>query len=508
MRMLKDNRRSNRLTVLAVFALALVCRLSFLFLVSGLEYNGWYHDSYHHWQIAYYTLHVGLKQDPPRMWDLNGMEYFWGLLPTLTESLLLWVFNTTSMVPFRVFNSIMGSFSTYLIYLLGKRYFSQRVGLFAGVLAALSPVLWEVDSSGMLDPMGITLLLAALYMYERSPLACGFLLGSASLTHIEFWFLTLAVCGFYIAFQKSSVKFIPSILGWLIPMMPYFWFMQTRTGDWLYALRWNYLGSVKGEWISNVKVPFEAEIVPRVVAISFLAVSVVSILYLLKKKTAVYPIHAFFLTFVAMQGAIFGATAYVVPYIAFYQIGRLFLDRLFALNYYYIAILAPLAIEIISKRQTVSRHPFRIDTKRWAGLLFAVIVALDLFLFPYVTQQYFSETYYGPYRGQIELADAIAANYQGGTVISSLVIVNYRLINRGILAEKVLGSIYCPKGDVREAYTWLMKHNATWIIVDENMVERFPILASGQNSPPFHVSATPILYRVNQTELEHLSETL
>ena len=504
----KDNSMSNSLTVLAIFSLALVGRLLFLFLVSGLGYNGWYHDSYHHWQIAYYTLHVGLKQVPPRMWDLNGMEYFWGLLPTLTESLLLWVFNTTSMVPFRVFNSIMGSLSACLISLLGRRHFGRRVGLFAGVLATLSPVLWEVDSSGMLDPMGIALLLAALYMYERSPLICGFLLGLASLTHIEFWFLALAVCGFYIAFEKSSIKFIPSILGWLIAMVPYFWFMQTRTGDWLYALKWNYLGSIKGEWISNVQVPFEAQMVPRAVAIGFFVVSVASILYLLKKKQKIYPIHAFFLTFIAMQGVVFGATAYVVPYIAFYQIGRLFLDRLFALNYYYIAVLAPVAIEVISRSQMRSRPPFRIDAKRWTGLLLAAVVALNLSLFPYMTQQYFSETYYGPYRGQIEIADAIVANYRGGTVVSSLVIVNYRLINGGILAENVLGSIYCPKDNIREAYAWLMKHNVTWIIADENMVERFPSLASGQNSPPFYVSVFPILYRVNQTEIKNLSERL
>ena len=501
MKMLKDNRRSNQLTVLAVFSLALACRLSFLILVSGLEYNGWYHDSYHHWQIAYYTLHVGLKQDPPRMWDLNGMEYFWGLLPTLTESLLLWIFNTTSMVPFRVFNSIMGSFSACLIYLLGRRYFSRRVGLFAGVLAALSPVLWEVDSSGMLDPMGITLLLAALYMYERSPLACGFLLGSASLTHIEFWFLTLAVCGFYIAFQKSSVKFIPSILGWLMPMAPYFWFMQTRTGDWLYALRWNYLGSVKGEWISNVQVPIEAEIVPRAVAIAFLAVSVASILYLLKRKNETYPIHAFFLTFITMQGAIFGATAYVVPYIAFYQIGRLFLDRLFALNYYYIWTLVAIGVEIVVTKVSLILH-LKTNPKRLKSLMFVFMIAVDLSVFPYVNQQYFAHEYRAPFEGQIELADKILTNYRDRTVVSSLVIVNYRLISGGITAENVLGSIYCPRNDLMEAYKWLRKHNVTLIIADEYMMESFPILQKNEDAPPFRLAFARGVFYVNQTELE------
>jgi len=505
--MLKDNGKSNQLTILTIFSLALVCRLSFLFLVSGLEYNGWYHDSYHHWQIAYYTLHVGLKQNPPRMWDLNGMEYFWGLLPTLAESFLLWLFNTASMVPFRVFNAIAGSFSACLIYLLGRRYFSRRVGLFAGMLAALSPVLWEVDSSGMLDPMGITLLLAALYMYEMSPLACGFLLGLASLTHIEFWFLALAACGFYIAFEKSGVKFIPSILGWLIPMAPYFWFMQTRTGDWLYALKWNYLGSVKGEWISNVQVPFEIEIVPRAVAIGFLAVSFASILYLLKKKTETYPIHSFFLTFIAMQGVIFGATAYVVPYIAFYQIGRLFLDRLFALNYYYIWILVAIGVEIVVTRKVSLIPRFKTNPKRLKSLMFFFIIAVDLSVFPYVSQQYFAHEYKAPFEGQVELGDKILTNYRGGTVVSSLVIVNYRLISGGITAENVLGSIYCPRNDLMEAYKWLRRHNVTLIITDENMMESFPILRKNEDAPPFHLAFAPGVFYVNQTELETALES-
>jgi len=31
--------------------------------------------SYHHWQISYLTLKIGLAHG--RMWDLNGMEYYW-----------------------------------------------------------------------------------------------------------------------------------------------------------------------------------------------------------------------------------------------------------------------------------------------------------------------------------------------------------------------------------------------------------------------------------------------
>ena len=499
----------NRLTlakVCVLFLLALGFRLLFLFFVSGLEYCGWYHDSYHHWQIAYYTLHKGLKHDPPIMWDLNGMEYFWGLLPTLMESLLLWAFNTASIVPFRVFNSVMGSLSVCLIYLLGKTYFSERVGWLAAILVAICPVLLEVDTSGMLDPMGVTFLLFALLFYTRNTFACGIFSGLASLCHIEFWFISLSLCCCYLVYEKSATKFTPSIIGWLVPMVPYFWFLQTRTGVWLYAFRWNYIGSVQGEWIKDVQVSFQAQIAPRGVAITFLAVSVAALFYLMKAKSRQYPPHAFFLIKIAMQGMIFGLTAYVVPYIAMYQFGRLFIDRLFALNYYYISFLVTLVLETLpAKLHIVSLKP---NSPRMTQLLFSLVAVAYLLSFPYVNQQYFDRIYHDPYVNQMSLADWIVSGHQGGTVISSLVIANYRLINRGISHDEVFGSLYSPRywgiDDLNASYAWLRELNATWVIFDRNIKETF---GEALDRPPFHAtSENDNLYYVNQTELASILE--
>jgi hypothetical protein len=38
----------------------------------------WNWDSYHHWQISYLSLKIGFPQF--RLWDLNGCEYYWGVL--------------------------------------------------------------------------------------------------------------------------------------------------------------------------------------------------------------------------------------------------------------------------------------------------------------------------------------------------------------------------------------------------------------------------------------------
>src|SRR3990170_2562721 len=67
---------------LLIFFIALVPRLYFIFFVNNPQNAGlgWYNDSYHHWQIAYLTQEIGLSHGFLRLWDLIGMEYFWGIL--------------------------------------------------------------------------------------------------------------------------------------------------------------------------------------------------------------------------------------------------------------------------------------------------------------------------------------------------------------------------------------------------------------------------------------------
>jgi len=486
---------------LALFALALATRLMFLVGVSGFDYVGWYHDSYHHWQVAYYTLHVGLRQDPPRIWDLNGMEYFWGLFPTLIESFLLWVFNTTSFVPFRVFNILMGGVSVYLVYAISKKYFTHRIALIASGLAAILPVFWEVDTSGMLDPVGIMFLLLGLYMYESRPFSSGVCFALASLSHIEFWFLSFAMIASHWIYGRSGTRLVPSLVGWLTPMVPYFWFMQTRTGDWLYAFRWNYLSSIAGTWIKDVTVPFEAQIVPRGVAVTFLVLSGALALRFLKRRPHSYPLHVLFLAYIGMKGMIFGLSAYVVPYIAMHQLGRFLLDRLLAINYYYVSILLAIAIERFPRQASSHLEGIRrLHLGRKQALL-SVAALVYLASFSYVRYEYFNPTYYVPYVSQVELAEYILGQYRGGTILSSLVIVNYWVVNHGVNYQSVVGSIYMPTSNLAESYAWLIKHNVTWLIADQNVKHSLPILADGLTHPPFYVMRGPIVYYVDQAEL-------
>src|SRR3979490_1862223 len=70
----------------AVAAGAAIPRLLYLFVFSDPENPGVrrYGDVWHHWQIAYLTKEIGLSApEGPRLWDLKGLDYFWGILHPL-----------------------------------------------------------------------------------------------------------------------------------------------------------------------------------------------------------------------------------------------------------------------------------------------------------------------------------------------------------------------------------------------------------------------------------------
>ena len=103
----------NFLTAVILFLGAFIARLYFLFFVSDPNNPGagWFGDAYHHWQIAYLTKTVGLSHGFLRLWDLKGMEFFWGILhPVLTMT----AFTLTGSVSIAVERAMTGLFGEHL----------------------------------------------------------------------------------------------------------------------------------------------------------------------------------------------------------------------------------------------------------------------------------------------------------------------------------------------------------------------------------------------------------
>lgn len=98
--------------VLLIFVIAFVTRAYVLFRVTDPQNAGaevWYSDVYHHWQIAYLTKEIGVHQGFLRLWDLKGMEYFWGLGHPLISMLLMTITGSSNILVTRLLSVGMGS---------------------------------------------------------------------------------------------------------------------------------------------------------------------------------------------------------------------------------------------------------------------------------------------------------------------------------------------------------------------------------------------------------------
>src|ERR1700694_4790495 len=83
---------------LGVASVAAIPRLLYLFAFTNPQNpgDGLYGDVWHHWQIAYLTKEIGLSAPGgPRLWDLKGLDYFWGVLHPL---LMVAVFDVTGSI--------------------------------------------------------------------------------------------------------------------------------------------------------------------------------------------------------------------------------------------------------------------------------------------------------------------------------------------------------------------------------------------------------------------------
>ena len=125
-----------------IFSTSFLIRIWVLFNVYDPQNpgDGWHGDVFHHWQIAYLTDQVGLHQSFLRLWDLKGMEFFWGPFHPLLLTLLFNITGSFSIIIPRIVSIIFGSLLLSLIYLAGKRYWGRWVGIAAATLGVLNPV--------------------------------------------------------------------------------------------------------------------------------------------------------------------------------------------------------------------------------------------------------------------------------------------------------------------------------------------------------------------------------
>jgi len=446
----------QRYTFLFFFGVAFFARVV-TWINIPVDWNG---DSFVHWQISYLTLKIGFRHF--RMWDLNGLEYFWGMVPHLVEAGIMGVLGASSLLPYRIFNMILGSINAYLVYLIGRDNIYWEVGLYSALFVAFFPVFTVFDITALQDTLALFFLLLGLYYYSSKPFNAGILFALASQSRIEYWLVTMIFIFSVPLFErKERRRFTSVMIGWVFSMVPFLWIFLTHTGNPIYPLYYS-LGNVLGGGVPGATpknflagiTRFLLARLTRAVSDPLYLIALLSIIgtlgvlaYLYVRPKRRYYLYTFFIATMLVNGL------YTISYIGtrwLWMMSRILMPTL--------ALGALLIFYLIYKT------PLR--RARIQLLLIIVIAISGVQIYPkfQIYQKWTLEAY--------DVADTAMKDYTGGTVICDYQTINYRIINKWqIPAKNILSNQYSPLyygiKDPDEFVKWFRKFNVTvWIDAD------------------------------------------
>lgn len=487
---------------LAVFAAALAARL-LVWLYIPVDWN-W--DSYHHWQISYLSLKIGFSGW--RLWDLNGCEYFWGMVPHLVQSALMGVLRTSSILPYRILNTVLGGLNSVLVYRIGERFYSQRTALVSGLLFSVFPVAAVFDAVAMQDTLALSFLLVSLLKIRENPFWSGVALALAGHSRTELMAVGLIVLLGYCLRERLYTESLPYVIGWLVVMAVFGFHLYTQTGNPLYPLYMS-LYNVFGGWE------------PANQGKTFLGLMLSWIWW----KLSVWPRKPTGIVILSL-----GATAaYIVPRMARrrwlrYQpqlyllasavvLTPIFLTYLGS-DHFSLLIMLRMVNPVVALGLPVLVHFYYTSLEKpIPGLRVGPgHVMAALFLLSYL---WFLPAY-GGYQTYTEeafiSADIIYGFYGGGTIVCDYPTINYRLVHTwGVEPIALLGNHYSPHYygiDEPFAYAeWLSENDVTiWLKTDyrgEPVLEMVQTCYPGLFEPLYEVSYT-MIFRVDQATLESI----
>ena len=107
-----------------------------------------------------------------------------------------------------------------------------------------------------------------------------------------------------------------------------------------------------------------------------------------------------------------------------------------------------------------------------------------------------------------EFTDIVIVEYSGGTILSDVPMMTYRLINLGGISHtNILGSLYANYESLDTALVWLQKENATYLITADPKAYRMLTFFDehGLKEKIFSINSCwkgIDLYNIDQTAIE------
>lgn len=427
------------LGALGIFAVALLPRIYFLYFVTDPDVliPSWSNDTWHRWQIAYLSKEIGVQQDPARLWDLKGLEYFWGVVHPFISGVLFRLTGSVDVMILRWMTLVAGALNIVFIYLLGRRFWGERVGAAAAAIAILNPIIIFNDQSGCVEPLSFLFLLAGIYFFPRRSFLAGLLLGLAAMTRAEAWVMSGGFLFAALLARESWSRKIVLGVGWALPVLIYMKHLLDVTGNAIYPIYWNFLANAAGHWEFRAGYT-DYQLAARPVLGAVFVIAVLASAYVLWRRPRGYLLYLLGLGTTAFITGFIGLTAYLKSYEPWF-----WMTRFFVFPYIFLGLLAAIMFLTWIPSRLSERQRAAVG---WLGIV-AFILALQL-AWPAVLRDvnpgYTSQTLA---RRQEEQAKYIAGWYPGGTVLipEGIPQLTYAIVRYGgIQGQNLLGQMYGP----------------------------------------------------------------
>ena len=311
---------------LAIAVAAALPRLLYLFGLTDPENPGIrrYGDVWHHWQIAYLTKEIGLTApDGPRLWDLKGLDYFWGVLHPLLMVAVFTVTGSIDIVLDRLVSLVFGVAVVVLLFHICYRYWGIHVALGAALIAILLPTSVMNDASGMLEPLGVAFCLIGLWAWPRKGgFWAGLAFGLATMARAEAWIFSLGLVVAAFLRKEGWRQRLPLVAAFVGVMLVYLKVLQDKTGNPIYPLWWNFLANAVGKWEFAPVSASQASVRPVLGAL--LIAGVIGLAWSLIKRPSSYMLLTFGFGYWVFVAGMLGFTSYLASWVWWMPITRVF----------------------------------------------------------------------------------------------------------------------------------------------------------------------------------------
>ena len=396
----------QRRWVILVAVGALIPRLAYLFVFSDPENAGnGFTDAYHHWQIAYLTKEIGLSHGP-RLWDMRGVEYFWGPLHPILMNLLFFVTGSVDIVLARLLSLAFGTLVVVLIFLLCHRYWGMRVAVAASAFAILSPASVFNDDAGMVEPIAIALLLLGIWLTPRRGFWAGVAWGCSALARVEAWLFSAGLVVAWVLGRRSAAHRIPLLAGWVLVMGVYLKFLLDQTGNPIYPLYWNFQVVALGSTDVGATPTPEQQLL-RIPLAAIVLVSGAGLAWSLLKRPRGYLLLTYGFGYWVFQAGTLGFTSYLVH-------SSEWMERRFEFPLDFAGILGAVILFKIL--------PSRLPRLRLTPWVVAIVALLAIQVYWSPIQSAYAATEVG-YQDQVQLGRAVGEVYNRGAYRGGVIAV-------------------------------------------------------------------------------------